>query len=161
MSSTEKWEVIVNELQDNKKKKIQMTSAKRDIVFQYTYPRLDDHVSTGVNHLLKSPFCVHPKTGRVCVPIDPKNCDSFNPFKVPTLQQLIQELDEIVKNKDTSPAGEGEENSETKDLGHLMYEKTSLKPYIELFRKFLSGLDTSLREELRKKRLESDKDLLF
>ena len=41
------------------------------------------NVTKGLNHLLKSPFSVHPKTGRVCVPFLAKDVDSFDPFIVP------------------------------------------------------------------------------
>ena len=38
-----------------------------DIILQYTYPRIDSEVSKHRNHLLKSPFCVHPGTGQSLV----------------------------------------------------------------------------------------------
>lgn len=41
---------------------------------------------------LQAPFCVHPKTGKVCVPIDPAAAWDFDPETVPTVQQLVKEL---------------------------------------------------------------------
>lgn len=63
-----------------------------DIILQYTYPRIDAEVSKHRNHLLKAPFCVHPKTGRVCVPVDPDRVDEFDPEKVPDVETLLNEL---------------------------------------------------------------------
>ena len=48
--------------------------------------------SPRMNHLLKSPFVVHPKTGRVCVPIDPESVNAFDPAQVPTIGKLVEEL---------------------------------------------------------------------
>jgi DNA primase small subunit len=57
-----------------------------EIIFQYAYPRLDINVTKGLNHLLKSPFCVHPKTGKVCIPFSPRAAEKFNPSTVPTIR---------------------------------------------------------------------------
>lgn len=145
----------------------------RDIILQYTYPRLDSNVSIGLNHLLKSPFCVHPKTGtwrlikfivkgRVCVPIDPEHCELFDPFGVPTLESLIDELNAYEKEH-------ANETSERKVAGMFFgrffikqdYEKTSLKPYVEHFKAFLSGLAEEVREALRAKRVEEERKMVF
>uniref|UniRef100_A0A1I8G2K0 DNA primase n=1 Tax=Macrostomum lignano TaxID=282301 RepID=A0A1I8G2K0_9PLAT len=94
---------------------------EQQLLIQYAYPRLDVGVSTGVNHLLKAPFCVHPKTGRICVPFDPAAVDSFEPDSVPTLAQLLAEL---------SSASAQQQQQKP----HLMaYKSTSLKASIELF----------------------------
>ena len=97
-----------------------------ETVFKYTYPRLDINVSKMQNHLLKSPFCVHPKTGRVCVPIEVENIDSFDPFKVPTLAQLMMELDEY----ESTHHDAGEAAAVRYD-----WEKTSLKEPFDCFQK--------------------------
>merc|ERR1712039_1166715 len=73
-----------------------------DIVIQYTYPRLDINVSKQMNHLLKAPFVVHPKTGRVCVPIIPEKLDEFDPAKVPTIGRLVEELNQTNDIRQTS-----------------------------------------------------------
>lgn len=78
-----------------KKRKIsyvELESWRLELVFTHCYARLDANVSKTQNHLLKSAFCVHPKTGRVCVPIDPTLADSFNPFTVPTVRSLCAEV---------------------------------------------------------------------
>jgi DNA primase small subunit len=74
--------------------------ALENIILQYTYPRIDVEVSKHRNHLLKAPFCVHPKTGRICVPLDPASIDAFDPELVPTVGQLLQELDLITRPDD-------------------------------------------------------------
>ena len=110
-----------------------------ETVFKYTYPRLDINVSTHQNHLLKSPFCIHPKTGRVCVPIDVKNIDNFDPFAVPTLPQILTELDEYEKKN---------ENEESK-RSMCDWQKTSLNPSFQHFEKQLKSMQSHRRRKER------------
>ena len=39
--------------------------------------------------------CVHPKTGRVCVPVDPEAAMDFEPSKVPSLRTLEADLNSV------------------------------------------------------------------
>ncbi|KAF7726475.1 hypothetical protein EC973_008710 [Apophysomyces ossiformis] len=127
-SSIDRWEDL--------KKSSNNTTSLRDVLFQYTYPRLDSKVTMQTNHLLKSPFCVHPKTQRVCVPIQPESCEKFDPLAVPTLSQLCHELNEYDRD-----------HSDERKVPDV--KKTSLRPYIDIFDKFVNGL---LLETQRKKR---------
>ncbi|KAH0608444.1 uncharacterized protein H6S33_001578 [Morchella sextelata] len=137
--STSKWEDIdtlagagVSSTIDPKK----LLESKQDVILEYMYPRLDVEVSKHLNHLLKSPFCVHPGTGRVCVPIDSSRPEEFNPADVPTVSQLLGEIDLWNKENPGAGAVDGEKVDDC--------DKTSLKPYVDFFKNFVAGL---LRDE--------------
>ncbi|KAG1886427.1 uncharacterized protein F5891DRAFT_1200742 [Suillus fuscotomentosus] len=87
-------------------------------------PRLDAEVSKHRNHLLKVPFCV-------CVPVDPNRVENFDPNAVPTVMQLLQELDK---------AGEG-----------ANWEHTSLKPYVDMLDRHVMGILDDVRRRERAK----------
>lgn len=96
-----------------------------DVVLQYTYPRIDTEVSKHLNHLLKSPFCVHPGTGRVCVPLSLEEIARFEPEKVPTVGQLLREIE--ARRRSTGDTSVG-------------WEVTSLKPYVDRFQAHVDAL---------------------
>ena len=135
------WEGIKDMYAQNSYRSADLT----EIMLQFCYPRLDIHVSKGLNHLLKSPFCVHPKTGRVCVPLDPARVADFSPFDVPTVSQLAAELTEAAK----APAPSADEPSpmDVAAQSGRAYSLTSLKPYFGYFENvFLKSLLASIRE---------------
>ncbi len=123
-------------IRSNKFSKVRTTY--EEIVFAHLYPRLDVNVSKGMNHLLKSPWSIHPKTGRVCVPIDPQQCDEFDPFAVPRIDDLLDDI-----NKYAGP--------EKKDQRVVQdWQKTRMAPYIETFKnKFLLPLEADIRARRR------------
>ncbi|PCH35118.1 prim-pol domain-containing protein [Wolfiporia cocos MD-104 SS10] len=148
-SSEDKWDDLKKEVRKFDKgtaKRNALQAAVEDIILQYTYPRLDAEVSKHRNHLLKAPFCVHPKTGRVCVPVDPAAIDSFRPERVPTVSLLLRELDEIA----VAPgAGEDAGGEEGTGEHHSDWERTSLKPYVALLDRHVAALMQEVRQAKR------------
>ncbi|KAJ9117308.1 hypothetical protein QFC20_000455 [Naganishia adeliensis] len=153
-SSSTKWTDLLKareKLADQHLRYNKIVKAMEDIILQYTYPRIDAEVSKRRNHLLKSPFVIHPGTGRVCVPIDPSQIESFDPAGVPTVGQLLRELDQ---NHSDSPPEEvkmDEDSQEEKSAKRSEpdYNRTSLKPYIELFEKHIAAVMREAREHKR------------
>lgn len=128
-----RWGQLKQMLQSGKQKGQGLRRCVEEIVFSYAYPRLDMEVSKHMNHLLKAPFCIHPKTGRVCIPIDPNHCEEFDPTTVPTLSKLLGEL-----NMGGVKADGGDE-----------WDKTSLGKSVRYFRSsFLQPLLKSSKEEI-------------
>ncbi|XP_023186031.1 DNA primase small subunit isoform X2 [Xiphophorus maculatus] len=127
---------------------------EKEIMLQYCYPRLDVNVSKGVNHLLKSPFSVHPKTGRISVPIDLTDVDKFDPFAVPTISLICEELDrpkadeDEAKSEDTK--GKENEQDSTEKRKIRDYKRTSLAKYVKYFDQFLAGMADSWKGKLLK-----------
>ncbi|KAB8228393.1 hypothetical protein BDV23DRAFT_185266 [Aspergillus alliaceus] len=166
-SSTNKWadiDSLAKTGKSNTLKTSTLRDAKQDIVLEYTYPRLDSEVSKKMIHLLKSPFVIHPGTGRVCVPIDIRNAEEFDPLSVPTVTQLLAEIDAYDAENPNNGTGtdkvdsEGSEpnGSDARGSRRLQdYEKTSLKPYVDYFRSFIASL---LKEERGGKR-ERNEDM--
>lgn len=62
-----------------------------EIKIQYSYPRLDVNVTKGFNHLLKSPFSIHPKTGKVSIVFKPNNAKNMRLDEIPNLYTLLDD----------------------------------------------------------------------
>ncbi|XP_074650535.1 DNA primase small subunit-like [Tubulanus polymorphus] len=129
-SSKGRWAIIKSalEVEIAEKNRMELRNRRDEVMLQYAYPRLDVNVSKGVNHLLKSPFCIHPKTGRICIPIDLKSLESFDPFSVPTISQVIDEMNDTEKT----------------DVGQKKvrdYKKTSMAASMLVFDQFMQNLE--------------------
>jgi len=184
-SSKVRWDYLEQEIRAAVKTSKGFDVLDKELKFQLCYPRLDINVSKQLNHLLKSPFCVHPKTGtqpqitgivggstdanalsatfafvfagRVCVPIDPKRADEFDPTTVPTISDLLHELDSFDPARSTLPAmvaaDEEEDAVDSAGVRRIAdYKKTSLREHIAIFNRFLAGLDKGNRAARERQR---------
>ncbi|KAG8464887.1 hypothetical protein KFE25_010255 [Diacronema lutheri] len=134
-SGAERWEALKRALERNKLSRLAL-----ELEFTLSYPRLDVNVSKGMNHLLKSPWCAHPKTGRVCVVFDPQTVDDFQPGLVPTLGEVMSQIDEY-DDQQAALGADAVEAARATDVLH----KTSLRAPAELFAKFVRGLEAAAR----------------
>ena len=134
-----------------------LMEAKQDILLEYTYPRLDVEVGKKRIHLLKSPFVVHPGTGRVCVPItttgDMKQAEAFDPLTVPRVTELLKEVDTFPSANDEVMSDSFVEDGVTMRKVND-WEKTRLKPFVDMFDAYVKTIMKS--ETVRVKRERDD-----
>ncbi|SCU78989.1 LAMI_0A06854g1_1 [Lachancea mirantina] len=141
-SSEDKWndiDVVASQIKHTSSLKkqdffIRLRECKEDLVMATLYPKLDVEVTKQTIHLLKAPFCIHPATGNVCVPIT----EGFKPSDAPKLFVLEQEMEANGNN----------------------VEATSLEPYLKQFSTFVNAL---MKKEIfsKKRNREDDQDLEF
>ncbi|XP_010145228.1 PREDICTED: DNA primase small subunit, partial [Eurypyga helias] len=154
--SVQRWELLKSRMERTRRVgvtgKVTPCYADWEIMLQYCFPRLDINVSKGVGHLLKSPFSVHPKTGRISVPLDLQRLDQFDPFAVPTISLLCHELDVAGDDREQEDSGETEPKRRARD-----YKKTSLAPYVRVFEQFVEEMERARKGELlRRSDLQGD-----
>lgn len=97
-STVDCWNTMKNISSSYKGKRGKFNYFIQEVKLQHCFPRLDSNVTKGMNHLLKLPFCVHPKTGNVCVPLDIDEIDKFELANVPNVKNLSREsLDPYIR----------------------------------------------------------------
>lgn len=84
----------------------------KGIEFVLMYPRLDEHVTTRRDHLLKMPLCVHPGTQRLCCPLRFDELNDFDPVAdPPTLSGMLASETGVIPEKWLTPLDEVTEKS--------------------------------------------------
>lgn len=167
------WDFVKRFVDGKRTKKEMQRKVKfliEEIQMSLLCPRLDISVSKTANHLLKAPFCVHPKTGKVCVPFNPSAVNKFDPTTVPKIRQLLTDIDQF-DDKDKEDGLETNRISlvsclcfrlskkirrRISDLICLIfvvvvvvykqaYRKTAMYKSIQIFEEFLRKLESSFK----------------
>eukprot|EP01028_Stygiella_incarcerata_P008092 TRINITY_DN3430_c0_g1_i1.p1 TRINITY_DN3430_c0_g1~~TRINITY_DN3430_c0_g1_i1.p1 ORF type:complete len:403 (-),score=103.09 TRINITY_DN3430_c0_g1_i1:104-1312(-) len=124
-SPLEQWNTLEKFLREKS-----LETIVQEIVFAVAYPRMDVNVSKQLNHLLKSPFSVHPKTTKVCIPVSVEQLCALDPTKVITVKELLDEWD---------AAGSSEDEE--------AWERTSMAGPREVFEEFIVGMEREVFAE--------------
>jgi len=85
----EKWEAMFDNYANFSSYKTHILLNKFRIVFHFTYPRMDGPVSTVVNHLIKAPFSIHPRTNNICLPLSIQMMEQFDPRNTLTVSDFV------------------------------------------------------------------------
>lgn len=101
-----------------------------EIQIALMYPRLDINVTKGMNHLLKSPFVIHPATGKVCVPFSAQAVSKFDPKLVPTINCLLEDINKYDEERKDQNANDDKSNMKE-------YRKTGMLKGVKVFEEFL------------------------
>lgn len=80
------------------------------------------------------------------MPIDTKKLEAFDPLAVPTVTELLGEID-----KWTGPEEVGGRNVQD-------WEKTTLKPYIDYFRTFVAGIIRDEKESEKEVKVKRERE---
>ena len=67
--------------------------------------------------------------------MDGRNIEEFDPLAVPTVTELLAEIDEYDRENPPPASENGSSDRKMQD-----YEKTRLKPYVDYFRSFVANL---------------------
>lgn len=106
----------------------------------------------------QAPFCVHPKTGKVCVPIDPAQAWEFDPDEVPTVQQLAHELSAAAQQQQQQQGGAAAPAAAAGQdgAGGGAWRGTSLEQHVEFFTtSFLAPLTAASKAALNERAKKS------
>ena len=72
-------------------------SCINEFIMNILSPRLDWSVTRQTAHLLKGPFCIHPKTGFVSVPMSLQLLEKFDLQKIPKIDNLLNKNENDIK----------------------------------------------------------------
>ncbi|KAI5185640.1 DNA primase small subunit [Nematocida homosporus] len=66
-----------------------LSPSEREQLYRTFFPKLDQAVTKQTKHLLKAPFCIHPRTEKVCVPLTLQDLDTLSLANLPTLSSVL------------------------------------------------------------------------
>ncbi|KAL7306736.1 hypothetical protein TKK_0001107 [Trichogramma kaykai] len=96
-----------------------------EILIWYAYPRMNQNVSISMCLPLIAPFTTKSNTGEIAIPIDIDWAKDMNPVNAPTIERVMEEVELAIRN------------------GHEVEVDTCLKPFLKIFREFLTNLFNS------------------